>query len=132
MQAIPSLLKVSDIMTRDVHALREGDSLSEADLEMRLGHFRHVPVVRSGNFLVGMVSSFDILAGLAKNVDRFVSVDELMVSAVDTVRPDAPARVAATLLVEKKVGAIPVVDDIGRLVGIVSEREFVRIALSVL
>ncbi len=126
-------LRVSDLMTQDVRTLQEADTLSSADLEMRLAHIRHFPVLNRVGKLVGVVSSRDLLAALASGSDRYVTVDLIMTAKVAAVRADAPALEAAELLVERRIGALPVVDERSKLVGIISERDFLpvaRVALS--
>lgn len=49
-----------------------------------------------------------------------------MTAEVVTTRPDAPVREATRVLLEHRVAALPVVDDDGRLVGIVSELDLLR------
>ena len=53
-------------------------------------------------------------------------VSEVMTRSVVTVSPGASVREAARLMAERNVGALPVVDEGGRLVGILSERDIVR------
>jgi len=120
-------------MTQDGRTLQEADTLSSADLEMRLAHIRHFPVLNRVGKLVGVVSSRDLLAALASGSDRYVTVDLIMTAKVAAVRADAPALEAAELLVERRIGALPVVDERSKLVGIISERDFLpvaRVALS--
>lgn len=54
-----------------------------------------------------------------------MKVDTVMTASVITVRPDAPVKEAARLLVEHGISALPVVDASGKLVGIVSEADLI-------
>ncbi len=54
-------------------------------------------------------------------------VKDIMTAPVITVRPDMPIKEAAALLVERAISAVPVVDEAGILIGIVSEADFVRL-----
>lgn len=58
-----------------------------------------------------------------------VRVSELMTREVVTVRPDAPVDEVATQMVEKHLSMVPVVEG-GRLIGVVTRRGMVRLALS--
>lgn len=131
---------VRDLMTRDVVTLDAEESLLLADDVMRLGRIRHLPVVSGGaNVLVGLVTHRDMLrasvsslAGLSRNeeasIKRAVPVREVMMMKVTTIGPDVPAIEAATLMLERKLGCLPVVDEGGRLVGILTEADFVELA----
>src|SRR5215470_17733140 len=51
---------------------------------------------------------------------------DMMISPVITIREDEAVRNAARLLIENRISAVPVVDDAGKLVGIVSEGDLMR------
>lgn len=53
-------------------------------------------------------------------------VRDLMTSDVVTVRADRPLKEVAQLLIERRISGVPVVDDDGQVVGIVSEADFLR------
>lgn len=121
--------RVSEIMHREVATLGPEEKLGLGDDLMRLGRIRHLPVVE-GNRLVGMVSERDVLAvslsrvldfdGTARrNFLESVEVADVMAKDVVTVRPATTLAEAAELLVERRVGALPVVAD-GMLVGLVT------------
>ena len=131
-------LLVRDLMTKDLVTLDAEESLMLADDVMRLGRIRHLPVV-TGQRLVGLVTHRDLLrasvsslAGLSRNeeatIKRAIPVREVMQMEVTTIHPKQPALDAARLLLDKKLGCLPVVDDDGGLVGIVTEADFVILA----
>ncbi|WP_373047714.1 CBS domain-containing protein [Vulgatibacter sp.] len=130
--------RVRDLMTRDVVTLDVDESLLLADDVMRLGRIRHLPVVRGGT-LVGLVSHRDMLrasvsslAGLSRSeeasIKRAIPVRECMAREVVTVGPDETALGACKLILDRKLGCLPVVDDQRRLVGILTEADFVQLA----
>jgi CBS domain-containing protein len=51
-----------------------------------------------------------------------------MTRDVTTVRPDTPASDAATILLERKIGSLPVVNSDGQPIGIVTETDFLQVA----
>lgn len=138
---MPHRLTVADIMTRDVVTLSEDDSLEDARSCMKRGRIRHLPVVR-GDKLVGLVThrdllaaSFSVFADVSHQEEHRlfsqIPVKELMHDAV-TAPPTMPVREAARLLLENKFGCLPVVDGEGRLLGIVTEADFLKLAVKML
>ena len=131
-------LRVRDVMTSEVTTLQRNDKLTLADDIMRLGRIRHLPVLDENGQLAGIVSQRDLFRGaLAKALgygeraqrqlmDTLV-VKEVMGSDVITTTPDTPLAEAARMLTERKIGCLPVVDG-GRLVGIITEGDFVALA----
>jgi CBS domain-containing protein len=125
-------------MIAEVTTLQRNDKLTLADDIMRLGRIRHLPVLDENGQLAGIVTQRDLFRGaLAKALgygeraqrqllDTLV-VKEVMTSDVVTTTPDAPLAEAARLLTERKIGCLPVVDT-GRLVGIITEGDFVALA----
>ena len=131
-------LRVRNVMTSEVTTLERNDKLTLADDIMRLGRIRHLPVVDENGQLAGIVTQRDLFRGaLAKALgygeraqrqlmDTLV-VKEVMTSEVITTTPDTPLAEAAHVLVERKIGCLPVVEA-GRLVGIITEGDFVALA----
>jgi len=131
-------LKVRDVMTADPTTLKRNDKLTLADDIMRLGRVRHLPVVDDdGEILVGIVTQRDLFRdalaqalGYGKHAQRKIldtlSVKDVMATEVVTTSPDTSLIEAARLLTERKIGCLPVVDN-GRLVGILTEGDFVAL-----
>jgi CBS domain-containing membrane protein len=129
-------LRVRDIMTAEVTTLKRNDKLTLADDIMNLGRIRHLPVLDDeGEELVGMVSQRDLFRGALaralgygqraqRKVLDTIFVKEVMSSDLITTTPDTPLVEAARVLVERKIGCLPVIEK-GRLVGIVTEGDFV-------
>jgi acetoin utilization protein AcuB len=132
-------MNAQEIMTSPVTSIRANDSLARA-LEL-LGELevRHLPVVDAGE-LVGMLSDRDVRdIGLYRfegldGTERLKSlratrVSDLMSSNVLSVEPSTDLRELIDLMVDEKVGAVPVVDQhTGALVGIVSYVDVLRAA----
>lgn len=129
--------RVSELMTRDVIALEAQESLLLAQDIMELGRIRHLPVV-DGRRLVGLVTHRDLLSASLSSLEaspeddeakkQHIYVRDVMRREVMSVGPDTPALDAARTMLEHKVGCLPVVDGDHRLVGIVSEADFLRLA----
>ncbi len=134
---------VKHLMTSPVVTFFAEQTLPLADEIMRLKHFRHLPVVDDAGRLVGLVSHRDLLAaelstqtGLGRAqrlaIQDDVRVREIMTAEVWTVGPEVRASVAAATLLDHRYGCLPVVDADGVLVGIVTERDFLRFSSKVL
>jgi CBS domain-containing membrane protein len=131
---VPGATRVVDLMSRSVKTLARNDKLSIADTLMRSARIRHLPVVDEGR-VVGIVSQRDLFfnalvralgfgsAARDRMLDSIV-VKEVMTEDVVTTTPDVEVRVAATLMVDRKIGCLPVVDA-EALVGILSESDIV-------
>jgi acetoin utilization protein AcuB len=104
-------------MTSTVVTTEPTQTLLAARRVMHDGRFRHLPVVHAGT-LVGIISDRDLSRHDAR------TVADVMNPNVIVVNPDTPVEVAAQLLVDNKIGALPVVSaDADRLVGIVSQTD---------
>ena len=132
---------VRDIMTSPVEFLEVGDSLDLARHLMKAGRIRHLPVVDGEQHLIGLITHRKLLATWLSHGDpgneqprtiaREIPVDMLMETDVVTINPDALAADAALAIEERKVGCLPVVEH-GKLVGIVTEADFVHFARKLL
>ena len=132
-------LLVRDVMTRDVVTLDRNEKLSVADDVMRLGRIRHLPVVDGDGNLEGIVSQRDLFhSGLLRALGYgshakqqamdLLVLKEAMKTDVVTVTPDAPLAQAATIMVERKIGCLVVVED-RKIMGILTESDFVKLAI---
>ncbi len=126
------MIAVADFMTKDLVTVREVDDLALAESLLRLGGIRHLPVVRERK-LVGILTHRDVLrSGLSgRTTARAVPVSEVMTPEPMSIRPNTGLAVAARLMLERKFGCLPVCEEDGTLVGIVTEADFVRFAADV-
>ena len=120
--------RVRDLMTSNVVALRETDVLYSARELMEEVGIRHVPVIDDRRHVIGVLSTDALAAALAAGARDFARLEGWMDRAVRTVRPGTPAHEAARLLLRCHIGALPVVDDDERLVGIVTRADFLAVA----
>ena len=102
---------------------------------MTLGRIRHLPVLDDQGKLVGLVSQRDLFRGaLAQAIgyDRRAhrefldSIRLKMTKNVVATTPDTPLSEAARMMMERKIGCLPVLED-GCLVGILTEGDFVAL-----
>jgi CBS domain-containing membrane protein len=139
---MPTSMTVKDLMSTDLVTLTEDETLAHAQRCMARGRIRHLPVVR-GQTLVGLLTHRDLLAAsfsIFADVDRheqrriFVTVPvvEAMHRDVVSVPPDMPVSEAAEILLDNKYGCLPVVGPSGKLLGIVTEADFLRLTVRLL
>ena len=134
-------MHVRDLMQHDVATLDASDRLDLADDIMRLGRIRHLPILSRGR-LVGILSQRDLFRAAVSSVLQVARPTErewlgkIPVAAVMTpdpfiVGPETSVRTAVAVMMERKIGCLPVVDR-GQLVGIVSETDCLRYLAHVL
>jgi CBS domain-containing membrane protein len=121
-------LNVGEIMSTNLKTLREDDGVSVADWEMALDEIRHILVVDAQGKLVGIVSDRDVLRASRDAGQAEVPVGRIMCRDVKTVSPSTKAANAVEKLLEFKIDALPVVDDAGRPIGIVTSTDFLEVA----
>ena len=128
---------VRDIMSAEVTTLGRNDTLLLAKDIMNLGRIRHFPVVEDDE-LVGVVSQRDLYRASLGTVMQYgekaqraflesVAVKEIMVDPI-SIGPDATVGDAARLMIEHKIGCLPVLED-NRLVGIVTETDMLQVVV---
>jgi CBS domain-containing protein len=118
---------VAELMTHVVFTVEPTDSVTTVASLMSRRHFRHVPVVADER-LIGLVSYRSLLAVLAAGgLERSLSAGDIMSRDPATVSSAATPLEAVALMLERRVSCLPVVDQ-GRLVGILSERDFLPLA----
>ena len=128
-------MRVRELMTGAPVTVSPGTSMLDARHLMLSKHFRHLLVTKDGQ-LVGIVTDRDIRLNLPSQATSLsvweinhlltkLTVSEVMTRSVITVGPDRDAADAARLMMEHKIGALPVVDG-GILIGIVTETDMLR------
>jgi len=130
-----SNVRVRDLMTRSVKTLGQNDKLSAADAVMKTERIRHLPVIDENGRLAGIVSQRDLfLSALVRALgfgsathDRMLNtllVKEVMAENVVTTTPETLVTDAARVMVDRKIGCLPVIEG-QALIGILSESDIV-------
>jgi len=138
-------MQVRDLMTRDVITVTPEMTLKDAAALLVRHRISGAPVVDGDGGIVGVLSEADVLVKesgerrrdgmlgwLLEPGDAFRdklaarTVGEAMTTPPLTIGPRAPAHKAATRMIEDGINRLPVVDDAGRIVGIVSRADLVR------
>jgi acetoin utilization protein AcuB len=130
---------VKDWMTPDPVTIDPHTTLPDANRLMKECNIRRLPVVEKSK-LVGIVTLGDLREASPSNATALsiyelnfllarLSVSELMSRDPITVPPDTSIEAAARLMLEHKIGGLPVVAD-GRLVGIITESDIFRLLVT--
>ncbi len=133
---------VGNSMVRKVITADQDNSIIEVREKLALHKIRHLPVVSGENQLLGVVTDRDIRSAMPSDlaegcdldeetlanlkVKDFMTRDVVTMSVMDTIQD------ALLLFQQKKVGALPVVDEKGILQGIVSVRDLLQSFINVL
>src|SRR5262245_64331227 len=127
---------VRELMTSAVITALPSMPMFEARDLMRKERIRHLPVTTLHGRLLGIVTDRDIRLNLPSRATSLsvwevnhlltkLTVGEVMTRSVIAVGPDREAREAARLMLDHKIGALPVLEG-GRLIGIVTETDMLR------
>ncbi len=129
--------KVSSVMTRELIYAKTSNAFSEV-LQLFLSkNIHHLPVMNDANELIGIISSHDVLNALSNimyrpkqinidNIDEEVKIEDIMTSNPTTISPEETLGNAAIIFATHKFQALPIVDDSGKLRGIVTSRDIVN------
>jgi CBS domain-containing protein len=139
--------QVSDCMSPALPFLTPNMSVEEAMAMLLQSGLSGAPVVNEENQVIGIVTSFDFLQkeafegallaieGSAADVEMYVAaaekicgqkVQDVMTGNPITVIPDTPMREAAALMTEMRLHRLPVVNDQGHLVGVLTSADVMR------
>lgn len=113
------MLKVKDIMTKDVECRQPSDSIFEAATLMKEEDIGVIPICEE-NRILGMVTDRDIvLRGIADKHAGSDEIKEVMSTRLCIIEPDASVKEAEAIMADKQVRRLPVVEK-DRLVGMIS------------
>jgi CBS domain-containing membrane protein len=131
------MTQVRELMTEIVETLEPGDTLADAERLMRLGGVHHLPVLDTYERLIGLVSQRAILTAWVSHgspddedpeaVAAEIPIEMVMETKVLTVTPETPAAQAARMMETRRIDGLPVIEH-GKLVGIITEGDFLRFA----
>jgi CBS domain-containing protein len=125
-------LRIDQIMTTDLFTVNQDELVDMAAYVMNWQHIRHVPVEDAEHRLVGLVSHRSLLRLVAAMEQGTATtarpVSEIMNVEVITVTPDTPTLDAIRLMRDNRISCLPVVEEGNRLIGIVTEHDFMEIA----
>jgi acetoin utilization protein AcuB len=133
---------VKDRMSRHPITITADVHIDEALKVMRDNKVRRLPVIDKDGRLVGIVSEMDLLYASPSPATSLsvyeihylmarITVQDVMAKEVISVEEDTPLEEAARIMVDNKIGGLPVVRN-GTLVGIITETDLFKIFLELL
>jgi acetoin utilization protein AcuB len=131
---------VKNWMSKNVVTVDAEDSMQHASALMKENNVRMLPVLRKGE-LVGVLSETDVKRSSASDATTLdihellyllsrIKVKEIMTKNPLTVPPDLTVEETAELLMAKKISGVPVVDPMGRVLGIITRDDLFRVLIS--
>ena len=121
-------MEIANWMSRSPAWITPNDTLAAAKKLMDAGRFRRLPVVENDK-LVGIITERDLRQHWGY-LDS-TKVDAAMTPDPVTVTPRDRAEDAARIMLQHKIGGLPVVDN-GKIVGILSTSDLIRALLNVI
>ncbi|GAA0763574.1 MAG: CBS domain-containing protein [Pseudomonadota bacterium] len=113
-------MKIRDVMTRDVHLARPGDTIQAVAERMARGDFGFVPVAE-GDRLIGAVTDRDLVVrALAAGAAPTAPIVEYITRDPHTVLDTDDLKSVLDLMASRQIRRAPVVDKHGRIVGVIS------------
>jgi CBS domain-containing protein len=136
------MITIEEFMTAEPYILRETDSIDDARVIMTEKNIRHIPVSDNDNHLLGLVTQRDVLAATEPEITQdgkhssprenlSTRLSDIMIRNVKVIHKTDSLRQAALYMQSHKYGCLPVVSD-NRLVGIITDSDFVAIAINLL
>ena len=127
-------MPVKNWMTTDVVSVTPETSLLKVGKLMKDHHVRRLPVLDDAGRVVGIISDRDVRdasPSKATTLDMYemhyllaeLKAKNIMTAKPITVKPTDTVEQAALIMLDNKVGGLPVVDDAGKLVGIISDHD---------
>lgn len=134
-QQLKAAVTVRHLMAQNPATLGRNETLDLAESIMNLGRIRHMPVVDDGK-IVGIVSQRDLFRsalitalGFGRKTTsaliKTITIKEVMTEHVITISPEATVKEAARVMIDKKIGCLPVIED-QKLIGILTETDMLR------
>jgi homoserine O-acetyltransferase len=108
---------VRDVMSHMVAKISKNTSIEEAAKSMIRDKITHIPVVNMEDKLIGIVTAWDISKAVALKYDK---LEDIMTKDVIMALPDDSIESSAQKMRKYNISSLPVVDDTGRVIGIIT------------
>jgi acetoin utilization protein AcuB len=129
-------------MTTDVITVAEDTPMMKASIIMKEKNIRSLPILNKKGEMVGIVSDRDLRdasPSKATSLDvhelnyliSTIKIKDLMTRNVVVVRPDETVEFAAILMLENKISSLPVINNQGSLIGIITQTDIFRVLINI-
>lgn len=135
-------MAVKHWMTNDVITVKADTSLLKCRNLMKEKNIRRVPVVDDDNHVIGIISDRDVKSASPSKATALevhemqyllaeIKARDIMTPSPVTVKPDTTVENAAVLMVDRKIGGLPVVGDDGKLCGIITDQDIFKVLIDI-
>ncbi len=119
--------QVDEVMTQSVSSLRLSDTFGDAVSLMASHNVRHSVIVDDHEKIKGVISDRDVLRALARTPDwKTKPVTEIMTHEPFVVHPRTSVADALAQLLEKRINCLPVVQEDGKVCGILTSTDLLK------
>jgi len=133
------MFNLDEIMTTNLITVSPSATLAEARSLMSEHRIHHLPVLNNDGELVGLLTQTDVLTAtdsFLRDADNRIhatdiSITDVMVTNIATIDEREGIKQAALFLEKHRIGCLPVVTE-GKLVGIITDTDFVAVAINLL
>ena len=133
---------ISNWMTHDPIAVSPTTSLSKCQKLMKTNSFHRLPVIDENRKVVGIISDRDVKSASPSKATSLeihevqyllaeVKAKDIMTPKPVTVKSTDTVATAALLMLDKKIGGLPVVDDDGVLIGIITDQDIFKVFVTI-
>lgn len=138
-QSTRAKILAREIMSSPVVTLPITASLSQAWEVVHFRRFRHIPILGADDSVVGILSDRDLFRGTMESVLAGTTwstkqvetpIRNLISHPVLVASPDAELRAIARVLLEERIGALPIVAEVGGLVGMITRSDILRVLVA--
>ena len=114
-------MKVKQFMIDGVEGILPKSSILEAAHLMKKLNIGILPVIDENSIIIGILTDRDIVTrALAEELASSTTIDTIMTTSVQTIKETEEIGLALSLMAEKKIRRLPVIDDSNKLSGIIS------------
>ncbi len=123
----PWTSKVSDVARKDVVSLTPNATIRDAARAMYDSGTGSVVITTAEGVVIGIFTERDLARVVAQGLEHSTQLGSVMTKNPVTVKASDPLLKALEVMAERKIRHLPVVDDSGKLVGILTSRDIVDI-----
>jgi CBS domain-containing membrane protein len=136
------MIAVKELMSNELYTLKSTNTIHQARKLMLNKRIRHVPIVDEQGEFVGLLTKHDVLGASVSaladiddqeryELESNIPISEIMITKVVVAEEDTSLLEAARFMLKQKQGCLPIFRD-SKLVGILTEADFVKLALQLM